>query len=84
MKGRIDGTGRLVIERGDNEVLQQCPFSDHRSCGDWCPAFREPEAEIRYSYDIGCPPEPTGRTILRLCSQVGTLTFDEFEDGRQA
>ena len=25
---------------------------------------------------------PTGRTRLRLCSQVGTLTFDEFTDER--
>lgn len=93
MNGRIDKHGCLVVDG----KMQICPLvrgSD--ACGDWCPAFREPEKETK-EHEVHVDPDPelpaemgyyrkmrilTGRTTLQLCTMVGTLVFDEFEDER--
>ena len=37
---KIDKSGRLSIDRGNNYKYQYCPFStDEDRCGDWCPLF---------------------------------------------
>jgi hypothetical protein len=67
MKGKINGNGRM---RG------------RRECGDWCPAFGEPFAEVDAGYAIlpDRVPETTGKTILNFC--CGSLEFEELEDLR--
>ncbi len=46
MKGKIDGDGSLLFERGGEMKEQYCPYrvagSLPRKCGDWCPLFGEP------------------------------------------
>ena len=96
MKGKINKMGCLRIDRAGKSTPQWCPRTggdDQPTCGDWCPLFGEPEAELELNE---CPVDnsgtaqissyysATGRTLLQLCKR--TLTFDEFEDerGKQA
>ena len=90
MKGKIDKHGNLIIVRAGEEVYQICRpghggFSDYLPhCRNDCPAFGEPAAERRRVAAISTQEVNTGRTLLKLCAEVGTLTFDEFEDEREA
>ena len=90
MKGKIDNNGWLRIERGSKEKLQECPFMQRAfevndiviaPCGDWCPLFVEPEAELdSYGFCSETEGKPTGRTMLETCKT--TLIFDQFTDER--
>ena len=87
MKGRIDSQGRLSIGRPGLEKeytqIQHCPWRSKIACGDWCPAFREPERETTRMAEhkiidgklvwqmgdrISYEGPYTGRTTLRLCA----------------
>ncbi len=95
MKGKIDSNGRLYIYRYGEMTAMRCCMAqgDNGLCSHDCPAFRDPETELG---DISAPPDengisngyypdvPTGRTVLHLCSTVGTLIFSELEDERCA
>ena len=80
MKAVIEENGWLSIERPGCMKKQCCVFGaafpkGDVFCGDWCPAFREPEIERGTS----------GKVFnIQLCQQVGTLYFDEIEDQRRA
>jgi len=68
MKGKIVGTGQLVIKRKNQYIGCLCPDTktvcDHR-----CPLFGEPEKQF------------AGKLVtLNLCHK--TLEFEEFEDER--
>ena len=79
MKAKFSLGGILWQERHGVYKEMICPFARFNetggwSCGDWCPAFREPEIERGTS----------GRVFnVQLCQQVGTLYFDEVEDQRK-
>lgn len=82
MKGKINESGWLYIERAGSMKGQECPLQENSSCGDWCPAFREPafhrceKALKNWKYDA------TIEFIIKLCKEVGVLFFDEFTDER--
>jgi hypothetical protein len=82
MKGKIDIHGLLTISRIGREQMQYCPIQQNQrdgtpiGCGDWCPAFREPEV-------FGQPKPMNSPMMLELCAQVGTLFFTEFSDERE-
>ena len=79
MTGRINGNGLLIINDRDQYCFHQ---QGETRCGDWCPAFREPIAELIMGYG-GEEPNLTGRTQLELCKEVGVLKFDELLDWRK-
>ena len=88
MKGNIDGNGWLYVTRANGIRTQLCPFGalDGARCGDYCPHFGEPEAEIVRDTFHDClggiaPVRYTGKTELRLCHGT-VLVFDEFTDER--
>lgn len=70
MKGKINKSGNLEIERAGKMRAQYCPYVSEKAiyitCGDWCPAFEEP---------IWCED-----IEIHIC--VTTLEFDEFADER--
>lgn len=82
MKGKIDSTGWLWIERKGKMMEMYCPYSRASGLPCWhcCAAFREPEKE-KVILD-GKETTETGRTILELCDEVGVLCFDKFIDER--
>jgi len=79
MKGMLNKTGYLYIERGPKEEMkrQYCPYAHHQlgeikgqmACGDWCPLFGEPNKQNN------------GKTKISFCDMSFRL-FDEFEDQR--
>jgi len=77
MKGKILKNGQLTIIRKINEKAMKCVNDTSGgtcgNCGDWCPAFREP-MQVHY---------PKAHMALRLCENVGTLSFDELIDERK-
>jgi len=87
MKGIIDESGNLYIERGGKIglKLQGCPYQEEEgSCGDWCPLFGEPEV----SKWMGSPdPDKKGRAAdirhwnLKICKI--TIFFEELTDERR-
>jgi len=82
MKAKINRVGCLFVERAGEMRIQFCPFASKTEgapdvCGDWCPAFREPEQQRSWSNDSTYP-----RFVLSLCNAAGDLFFDEIEDER--
>ena len=58
MKGTINASGELIVERAGRMHAQYCPFTTTKRavlgggvivervrCGDWCPLFGEPQQE---------------------------------------
>ena len=99
MNGKITREGELLVERPQGFRACGCPClssDEHglrKTCGDWCPAFREPfmTSETKFIDEDPSTPFPgelktvevlTGGATLHLCSQVGTLIFVCFEDNR--
>lgn len=91
MKGMIDKRGVLHIERCGEMVKCECCDKSVTSnddiievCSHYCVAFMEPRDEmvIDHVYGPASEPKPTGRMILQLCRNVGTLIFEELEDKR--
>lgn len=88
MKGRIDESGTLWLERGGKERAALCPFhvssyqypmpggsgSNRAVCGDWCPLFGEPKPIAVY--------EAKDQTTLTLCRTM--IVFTDFKDERGA
>ena len=74
MEGRIDICGELIIRRGTNENMQECPFKfnngENINCSDDCALFGEP-SEV----------DPQGKIQLQIC-QGRVLYFDELIDKR--
>ena len=100
MKAKISLGGILWQERQGVYREMICPFARFNetggwSCGDWCPAFREPVKSVDPLLSavqegmaargvLRCGVEDvTGGYYLQLCRQVGTLYFDEVEDQRR-
>ena len=82
MKGKINRSGTLWIERAGTWVEQCCHNMCEQglyNCTHECPRFGEPELVFgSYTPQVQLA---TGGTRLRLCH--GTiLTFDEFTDER--
>lgn len=78
MKGRINESGYLEMERGSKMKPQYCPFGKASVfCGDKCTLFSEPKTMRE-------PSGTTENTITQIfvCGGIG-LTFDEFEDLRK-
>jgi hypothetical protein len=90
MKGMLNEKGLLGIERAGTTAPQGCPFQPHADdqfpgygatlCGDWCPHFGEPEADMELGEVDHCM-YATGITRLRLCHGT-VLVFDKFTDER--
>lgn len=51
-KVRIDKLGYLEIERKGKMSQQFCMNNPSQRCGDWCPAFEEPEKAVSGNYLI--------------------------------
>lgn len=72
MKGKIDKSGILYIERKGKYKKQFCPYQqtdlngDDTACGGWCPMFGEPKKYDSYR---------KSGTKLHICSSI--LLFDE-------
>jgi hypothetical protein len=86
MKAKISLGGILWQERQGVYRKMICPLARFNepggwSCGDWCPAFREPAliGRARNGIEDYFP----GSWHIKLCEQVGTLYFDEIEDQRK-
>ena len=75
MKILIDKYGSLSIERKRGMVLQYCPYSKNRCCGDECPMFGEP---TQLWAD-----RPTNRYELQLCHITLTFLKDDLIDKRK-
>ena len=84
LKGKIDAGGCLLIQRGGEFKLQQCPHTPcdfqvnndimiRQPCGDWCPKFGEP-----YKVQDVC----TYQMHLVLCED-NDIPFDELIDERR-
>lgn len=84
MKGEIDETGNLNIERAGKLKIQGCPTQENRNCGDWCPLFREPEVS---KWMGSIDPKGKDRELnpkdwdLTICRT--TIHFDELIDKRK-
>jgi len=74
MKIKIDAQGLLHIERAGVMKGQHCLHNSCTLCGDWCPAFREPQME-----DFGW-------FSISLCEEAGCLLVAEqdFTDERES
>lgn len=83
IKGRINKSGLLYIERTGKTKLQECPLSKDSACGDWCPLFKDP-AVSRWTGSID--PDEKDRESnpkdwdVKICRT--TLYFDELTDER--
>jgi hypothetical protein len=82
MKGQINTSGQLSIERSGKMLKQECPYYTDRYCGHWCPLFGEPD---RFP---ACNDKITGslypeRITLDICENR-TLVFIEFVDERRS
>jgi hypothetical protein len=57
LRGKIDKSGFLSLERKGRWHLQYCPLQTGRMiripCGDWCPLFGEPEVYLTGPGDKG-------------------------------
>lgn len=94
MEGKIDRDGWFYIKRVDNFVPCECVNASpvlkydkifNRVCSHSCPAFREPVTSDEIQYFDDCDRSyavKPGKTIIRLCAEVGTLVFDKFTDER--
>ena len=86
MKGRIDPSGNLLIERHRDMKHAECPFQHGRICSDTCALFHEPEPEMVWQCFVDEENNPhdekaiTGKTKLQLCHAL--WFFDEFTDER--
>lgn len=78
MKGKIDATGWLYIERAGRMKVQVCPYKSNRyyskPCGDWCPLFQDPYSYTRQDHIKGI--------LLEICQ--ASIFFEEFEDERES
>ena len=74
MKGKIDSSGTLQIERAGCYVYQNCPYNRDFLCGHICPLFGEPHD--KYTDNFG-----RVGAMMTIC-QERTLRFDEFTDER--
>lgn len=78
MKGKIDKSGRLSIERHGQMVLMSCKSSPELTiCAHDCPAFGEPYQDLIRGQPL------YHKTGLQLCRNVGLLVFREFHDERE-
>ena len=80
MKGDIDTSGILRIQRNGRMLLQKCVHNRDNFCMNTCPAFREPEQMVLKQDSDGVT--QTNITRLQLCNEVGELYFEEFSDNR--
>ena len=73
MKIKIDEDGWLWLERAGEMKSQFCFHDGVVQCGDWCPAFGEPQTE-----DFGW-------LSISLCEEAGCLLVVEqdFTDERE-
>ena len=75
MKGMIDGTGVLHIERESVFKGQHCAKDHNTFCGDECPLFGQPFERT----SLG---KVNPVTVLKICEDR-ELVFDELEDRRR-
>jgi hypothetical protein len=94
MKGKIDSTGVLFIQRGSSLKPMKCRQAGilaagvnagvvTATCDDDCPLFGEPEKTWEFTGDeLQHKTETDEGTWLEIC-QDRCLTFTEFEDERE-
>jgi hypothetical protein len=75
MQGKITDRGWFAIKRGSMFKVQNCIKNLNETyCGDWCPAFGEPESHPETSREYGY-------STLKLC--FDTLKLERFVDERE-
>lgn len=79
--GFIDKAGKLFVSRkngdGYEDTRQYCKHDNKEQCGDWCPLFSEPEADIVMEM-MGDDRRPYS---IVICEER-RLEFEKFEDQR--